>query len=243
MQRKGMSGKARKPQRRRPIVRVLGISSAPSPRVLRAMAPFGLAVSRRERGARTQPRVREIVRVCRGPCVVAITGSSGGGKSTMLRALAKALRRRRTHRVVVVSSMVRRDVRRALVDVIPGSLGRALGVLARCGLADATLLPRAIAELSEGQRARAAIAVGLARGADVLLIDEFASMLDRVTARALSLSLAAHVRRTRGVLIVATAHSDVLAWLRPDVIVRCEQMQVSVEGGGDERSGRNANCK
>lgn len=220
---------------RSPIVRVVPVSSRPSPRLLRALAPFGLAVTRAAPPRASQRALRDLLRTCRGATgVIAVTGISGSGKSTLLRQLAAGLRTTR-RRVLLVQSLATHNPARTLADALKGPLPAALATLARCGLADAALLPRAPGELSEGQRTRLALALALSRRADVLLIDEFASVLDRVTARALCLSVATCVRHQHRLLIVATAHTDVLAWLSPVVIVRCESAHFIVEGTQHDR--------
>ena len=235
---KPLSPRASAPSRRprSSIVRVLPVSTRPSPRLLQALAPFGLAVSRKPSRPAPPPALRHLLRICRTTTgVIAITGVSGSGKSTLLRTLAPRLRTTR-RRVLLVQSLSQRMPARTLADALKGPLPAALATLARCGLADATLLPRSAREMSDGQRTRLAIALALSHRAHVLLIDEFASVLDRITARAVCLSVAACMRRENRLLIVATAHTDVLAWLSPSVIVHCDTASITVEGTQHDRS-------
>src|SRR5207249_10363269 len=89
----------------------------------------------------------------------------------------------------------------------------ALRYLALAGLSEARLLLRSPAQLSEGQQFRFRLAQFLASTADVLVADEFAAPLDRVTARVLAWQLGRFVRasaqspRPRAAL-VATSHTD-----------------------------------
>jgi len=112
-------------------------------------------------------------------------------------------------------------------------------------LGEATILPRRVSELSEGQKFRLRLAAGMqralgGRGSATLMVDEFAASLDRVTARSVAHTLARWVRRERSVrLVVATAHDDVLEWLGPDALVfvpldgECEcRWAVARAGGG-----------
>ena len=73
-------------------------------------------------------------------------------------------------------------------------------------------------ELSEGQRHRLALAHAVASRGPVL-IDEFASTLDRLTAMGLCISLARWARSCGRSVVGATAHDDVVEWLRPDIHV------------------------
>ncbi len=71
------------------------------------------------------------------------------------------------------------------------------------------------AELSEGQRFRYRLAQFFASDADILIADEFAATLDRVTARVVAHQLGKFVRARRRAAIVATTHEDLAEDLRP----------------------------
>ena len=108
----------------------------------------------------------------------------------------------------------------AVIDRIPGTLEEALRVASVAGLNDAFLLLRPPSELSEGQRYRYRLAMVLACGARTVLIDEFCSMLDRQTARAVAYRVRRYADRTGTTFIVATSHDDLMEDLRPDVLIR-----------------------
>jgi ABC-type ATPase with predicted acetyltransferase domain len=114
-----------------------------------------------------------------------------------------------------------------LIDTIGGTLTAALATLAAVGLADATILPRFVRDLSEGEKARLALAVAIraarVRRASWLLLDEFLAVLDRPTAR----GVATGIRRTWNRddmprLVVATSHDDLAAALRPDCTINLD---------------------
>lgn len=199
-------------------VRVVRVRGRPRRRVLMACAMFGVAL-RRGRGVGEHQRAAEraagwIDRRARGGRLTLIVGPSGSGKSTILRALSRRVRRRGV-RVVSTRAIPRRALRRALVELVPGTIAERLGVLSAAGLGEAMVLAREVGELSEGQRARAVLAAALARaermGPCTLLIDEFTSGLDAATARSVAASLARWAARARDVRVVAAGSRDELA--------------------------------
>src|SRR5262245_53612414 len=82
--------------------------------------------------------------------VVAFSGPSGSGKSSLLREVGRHL-----NAVDATALAV------PLVDALPGPVASRLGVLAACGLYEARLLLRTPAELSDGQRYRFRIALAV----------------------------------------------------------------------------------
>lgn len=141
------------------------------------------------------------------------TGPSGSGKSVALRAFAEATG---AATVTAVSTAARRSP----IAMIRGDLDAVLATLAACGLGEARRMLTPAGLLSDGERARLALARTIAQapaGRDIAC-DEFTSTLDRLTAR----SVCRCVRRaiTPGQrLVCATAHDDVALHLDPDLIV------------------------
>ncbi|MGN6368188.1 MAG: ATP-binding cassette domain-containing protein [Phycisphaerae bacterium] len=199
--------------------RVSGGAVGVSDRVLGVAAMFGLAV---ERGA--ERVLFEAVELEVGPGeVVLITGASGAGKSTLLRRVAGELEREGSLRVVRLEEIeIERD--RAVVDCFELPVEVAVGLLGKAGLAEAHVLLRAPAELSEGQQFRYRLAKFFASEGDVLVADEFCATLDRVTARAVAFQVGRFVRESVGsarprAVVVATTHEDLAEDLRPTVRV------------------------
>lgn len=196
-------------------------ATRPTPRVLHACALFGLHAVRAE-ARRDEPDVAGVVQLVFPGRIVLLTGPSGGGKSTALRAVVCALRRHGT-RVQTPPSSYRGRLSRTIVDLIPGTVEQALCVLARAGLAEPRLFARTPDELSDGQRVRfeVACAMSRARPGSIVAIDEFCSTLDRATARGVAGLVARWIRRRRTVgLLCATAHDDIERWLEPDAVAR-----------------------
>lgn len=90
---------------------------------------------------------------------------------------------------------------------------------------------RSLNEVSNGERHRAEIALDLANGARC--IDEFTSLVDRDTARALCES----INKSKGILsgiVLATCHKDVLQWLDFDYAYDADLKQ-EIERGSVRR--------
>ncbi|MDX2118734.1 MAG: hypothetical protein SFY96_11175 [Planctomycetota bacterium] len=212
-------------------MRNVNVTGAPSPRLLRACALFGLRPMRTARAAasrETRLAAAQVLSTLAPGQIALLSGPSGGGKTTLLRACRAELVSR--HEAVAFFSRPPLGTRRTLIDSTPGAMRDALRDLARAGLADATLLARCTRELSEGQRWRWALARMLRTRPRWLLIDEFVSTLDRPAARGVCRALRRHARDVNCRVIVATAHDDVATWLEPDMRVRVElQMPPRVE--------------
>ena len=83
--------------------------------------------------------------------------------------------------------------------------------LIAAGLRSIPTWRREISNLSNGERHRAEIAIALSRGDN--FIDEFTSLVDRNTARALCVSINKLKLKN---IVLATCHKDVVAWLDAD---------------------------
>ena len=162
--------------------------------------------------------------------ILLITGPSGAGKSTLLRQLRRTLARR------CMDLDRLRIPNRPVIDLFNHiRLEDALAALSRVGLAEAHtwLLPPA--HLSAGQRWRLRLALAsvhprlLAGRPLCIMCDEFAALLDRITA-----AIVAH--RLRRLIdhhphlsaIVATSHADLHGSLQPDQTIECDFGQIRV---------------
>ena len=91
-------------------------------------------------------------------------------------------------------------------------------LLSAMGLASVPTWLRPFSLLSNGEQYRASLAykVGKASDNDVILIDEFTSVVDRDVAKAMSNALQKYIRRTNKKIILASCHFDIMEWLLPD---------------------------
>jgi GNAT superfamily N-acetyltransferase len=136
--------------------------------------------------------------------LIAIVGTSGSGKSTILK---HQLGFEGHHHIIW---------RGPLLSLF-STPEKGEELLIACGLRSIPTWKRPFSTLSNGERHRAEIALGIDSGFNV--IDEFTSVVDRVTAKSLSVALSKYYRRsTLDRLVVATCHKDILEWLQPDHI-------------------------
>jgi ABC-type glutathione transport system ATPase component len=108
-------------------------------------------------------------------------------------------------------------------------------LLSSCGLGEAHLMLRAPAELSDGQRYRFRLALGLARQPDWLVADEFTATLDRTLAKVVAYNVRRLSARMGAGFLLATTHEDIVNDLQPDVHVQCRtDGEITIECSGSD---------
>lgn len=129
-----------------------------------------------------------------------IVGTSGSGKTTMLRRMGE---------------ISRHDwlPDRCIADHFSDPVDSLSGV----GLSSVPSWLRPYHVLSTGEQHRADLAWTLAEGAG--LVDEFSSVVDRNVARSSAHAVHRYVSAHGGQFVFASCHRDVIPWLRPDWIV------------------------
>ncbi len=182
--------------------------------------------------------------------VVLFTGASGSGKSSLMRAAAAALESGSSSGVTAppsteegTGSAARAGVLtldalhlpdQLVIDALDLPTPEAMNLLSACGLGEAHLMLRTPAELSDGQRYRFRLALGLSRRPQWIVADEFTATLDRTLAKVIAFNLRRLADRTGIGFLLATTHEDVAADLDPDLHVRCRlDGDVSVERRND----------
>lgn len=149
--------------------------------------------------------------------IILITGASGSGKSTILRAIEQKFPLAHSvHRAGLAPD-------KSIVDAVGPHLGFAetLRLLTCCGLGEPRLWIRTFCELSEGEqfRARLAKCLALQKGAKhntLLLCDEFCAVLHRRAARAVAYNLRKLATSLRVAIVVASSNNDFQTDLQPD---------------------------
>ncbi|MDA5110712.1 ATP-binding cassette domain-containing protein [Brevibacillus thermoruber] len=147
--------------------------------------------------------------------VIYITGYSGSGKSTLLRLIKHDYTD-----AFIPEPPENQNV--PIIDLLGTDLEEAIQILGWVGLGEAYLYLTPYSLLSEGQKARFQLAYALAQQPSLLLIDEFLSNLDRVTAKVVAYSFQKICRKLGITTIVATAHEDLLEPLAPDTFIKLD---------------------
>lgn len=150
-----------------------------------------------------------------------IYGSSGSGKTTILKQMGELSK----------SSF---DLNKSLIsnfDFLEPN--EAAKLLSSMGLSSVPTWLRPFNLLSNGEQFRADIAykVAKANDNDVILIDEFTSVVDRDVAKSMSFAIQKYLRKNNKRMIVASCHYDVMEWLTPDWVCSPQKNGGSLEKG------------
>ena len=137
-----------------------------------------------------------------------IYGGSGTGKSTLLRTLGE------------IKTPTFDPTKPLISNFDFTTPENAANILSSMGLASVPSWLRPFHTLSNGEQDRARIAwlIGSASNDDVVLIDEFTSVVDRDVAAAMSNSISKYIARTGKRVVLASCHFDIMEWLQPDWI-------------------------
>lgn len=143
--------------------------------------------------------------------VTAIIGGSGTGKSTLLK---------KWFGVVDTGFKYNNNISifEALYELIQ-DFDKTCKLLFDVGLSSVPVWKNAYNDLSNGEKLRFEIAYKLCGKDKVVFVDEFTSMLDRQVAQNLTLKVKDIVEQYDKTLVIATAHFDVLDWIKVDRLV------------------------
>jgi len=156
--------------------------------------------------------------------LVLIVGTSGSGKSTILRGLGE-----RTQPKVEFYNTVIENFSAA---------ERGEELLLACGLRSIPTWFRFPHTLSNGEHHRFEMAMSIDQS--ISTIDEFTSVVDRDTAKSLAYSIRKYYdqRGTTEPLYIASCHRDIIEWLDPDYIYDTDMQELSARRSLHLRLGR-----
>lgn len=140
-----------------------------------------------------------------------IVGASGSGKTT----LAKHIYGENCFKEIL-------DMTKPVIDQFPESMtyDECASMLCGVGLTAVPCWIRPAYTLSNGQRARAECALQMARDdIEMIVIDEWTSVVDRTVAKVMSHCIQKHARKTGKKIVLMSCHYDVFEWLNPDWVI------------------------
>lgn len=146
--------------------------------------------------------------------IVYITGSSGSGKSQLLKILYEQMSPLKPTNIDSVSFEDK-----PLIDQIGNDTNEAIRILSAAGLNDAHLFIRSPNQLSDGQLYRFRIAKLIESGSKAWFADEFGAVLDRTTAKLVAFNLRKQAQRAKATVVVATTHKDLREELAPHLYI------------------------
>lgn len=134
-----------------------------------------------------------------------IYGGSGSGKTTLLNQFGNISNIKFNSSVSLISNF----------DFVEPE--EATMLLSAMGLASVPTWLRPFHTLSNGEKYRAELAykVGKAKDNELILIDEYTSVVDRDVAKAMSNALQKYIKRHNKRIILASCHFDIMDWLQP----------------------------
>lgn len=135
-----------------------------------------------------------------------IYGGSGTGKTTLLKQFGNL-------------ETIKFDSEKALISNFDWLEPKeATSLLSAIGLSSVPTWLRPFHTLSNGEQYRAELAykIGKANENDVVLIDEYTSVVDRDVAKSMSFALQKYIRRYNKKIVLASCHFDIMEWLLPD---------------------------
>ena len=136
--------------------------------------------------------------------IVLIVGTSGSGKSTILRSLGELRQPTVDNTRITIDNFTTAE--------------RGEELLLACGLRSIPTWFRSPNTLSNGEYHRFEMAISLDQGLST--VDEFTSVVDRDTAKSLALSIRKFYDKcgTTDPLYIASCHRDIVEWLDPDYV-------------------------
>ncbi len=147
-----------------------------------------------------------------------IVGASGSGKTTLTK-----------HIFGEDCFKTYLDPEKPIIEQFPKDLSYEdrSKILSGVGLTSVPCWIRPVKTLSNGQKARAEACLAMFNNDDVVLIDEWTSVVDRTIAKVMSHCVQKYARKTNKKIILCSCHYDVEEWLNPDWVIDCNIQKYS----------------
>lgn len=147
--------------------------------------------------------------------VVYITGFSGTGKTSLIKKFKKLYQDYEEP-----TKPLNEDI--PIIELVGKDIEDAIRILGQVGLTEAFIYLTPYKYLSDGQKTRFLLANILMKKPKIVVIDEFLSNVDRITAKSVAYNFQKICRKNNINVIVATAHNDLVEALAPDILVNLD---------------------
>lgn len=144
-----------------------------------------------------------------------VCGNSGSGKSTILNQLGEIIK-------------PQYDYNKAIISQFPNlTENEVTELFCAVGLSSVPIWLHKPNELSNGEMARFELAwiIANSKNNEIILYDEYTSVINRQSAQSLSFSLQRYIREHNLKIILASCHFDIIEWLKPDWIYNLNKTQ------------------
>lgn len=99
-------------------------------------------------------------------------------------------------------------------------------ILNDIGLNSVPCWVRPVKTLSNGQKARAeAVLLMTQKDKEIIIIDEWTSVVDRTVAKAMSYCLQKFAKKQNKKIILLSCHYDIIEWIKPDWMIDCNKQK------------------
>lgn len=115
----------------------------------------------------------------------------------------------------------------SVIDDMPGDIETISRCLNSVGFSTVPAWLRPFHVLSNGEKFRVDIARRLMEADDVVVVDEFTSVVDRRVAKIASHAIQKFIRKTQRQFVAVSCHDDIIDWLQPDWVFRPDERSFS----------------
>jgi GNAT superfamily N-acetyltransferase len=154
-----------------------------------------------------------------------IVGKSGTGKTSIVNKLFKS----KICEFNYTHSSVIDDFEKEIDSQI------IFNMLSRVGFSSPPSWLKPYRVLSNGEKMRVDLARALCQNKDIIIFDEFTSVVDREVAQIGSFAVSKAIRKTDKKFIAVSCHFDILKWLQPDWIFSTDEMKNLPRGSLQQR--------
>ena len=145
--------------------------------------------------------------------IIVVFGGSGSGKTSILKNIGEIKNPNFKKDISLISNFDWLEPKEATY------------LLTSVGLSSVPTWLRPFDLLSNGEQYRATIAylISKAKDGEIILIDEFTSVVNRDVAMSMSFAIQKYIRKNNKRVIFASCHYDIFEWLMPDFILSPEK--------------------